>query len=444
MLKQAFILALFLLLTAFVFSQGAFTIAHKNKTKVNFKLVNNLIVIPVQVNGVELSFLLDTGVSKPILFNVLDVDSLQVNQVERIFLRGLGGNQQVEAIKSKRNKIKVGAAQNFNQDIYLVNDPSIDFTPRLGVNIHGIIGYDLFKDFVVEINYSAQYLKLYKPEAYKAKSCKKCKTFNLSFHNNKPYVHGQVILNAMQVPVKLLIDTGSSDALWLFQDKAFNLYPPKDKFFNDFLGKGLSGTIHGKRTKIEAFRLKHFELEGVNVAFPDSLAIVHAKKIEDRNGSICGEILKRFNIVFNYQKAQVTLKRNKNFKNPFYYNKSGLVLVHDGLRIVKEKDQSKVLGAYKKSHDNDDKVVFDFSVNYHYALKPAYKIAEVVKGSPGDKAGLMTNDLLLYINGKGVHDMSLQEAIHHFYDKDHKQIKLVIERQGVQKTFRFKLESLLK
>ena len=38
----------------------------------NFKLINNLIIIPVEVNGVTLSFLLDTGVSKPIIFNFLN------------------------------------------------------------------------------------------------------------------------------------------------------------------------------------------------------------------------------------------------------------------------------------------------------------------------------------------------------------------------------------
>ena len=62
------------------FSQGKFIVLNAKKTdKIRFKLINNLIVIPVEVNGVELSFLLDTGVSKTILFNYLDIsDNLKI------------------------------------------------------------------------------------------------------------------------------------------------------------------------------------------------------------------------------------------------------------------------------------------------------------------------------------------------------------------------------
>jgi hypothetical protein len=44
-----------------VFSQGNFELQNGIRDKIHFKLVNNLIVIPVTINGVSLSFLLDTG-----------------------------------------------------------------------------------------------------------------------------------------------------------------------------------------------------------------------------------------------------------------------------------------------------------------------------------------------------------------------------------------------
>ena len=56
--------------------------------------------------------------------------------------------------------IKIGKAVNVNQEVFVVFDEEINFTPRLGVPIHGIIGYDIFKDFVVEINYSSKSLYL--------------------------------------------------------------------------------------------------------------------------------------------------------------------------------------------------------------------------------------------------------------------------------------------
>ena len=49
-----------------------------------FKLVNNLMVIPVYVNGKKLSFLLDTGVSSTIILNVKIKDSLKLKNVKKI------------------------------------------------------------------------------------------------------------------------------------------------------------------------------------------------------------------------------------------------------------------------------------------------------------------------------------------------------------------------
>ena len=57
----------FVLVKQLGFSQGHFVIQNKKQTdKIRFKLINNLIIIPVEINGVDLSFLLDTGVSKPL------------------------------------------------------------------------------------------------------------------------------------------------------------------------------------------------------------------------------------------------------------------------------------------------------------------------------------------------------------------------------------------
>ena len=64
-----FILLLILCIPFYGLSQGFSLSNGKKFEKVNFKLINNLIIIPIEVNGAELSFILDSGVSKPILFN---------------------------------------------------------------------------------------------------------------------------------------------------------------------------------------------------------------------------------------------------------------------------------------------------------------------------------------------------------------------------------------
>lgn len=430
------------------FSQGVFTLKNKAASnKIKFKLINNLIVFPVEVNGIELSFLLDTGVSKPIVFNSLEgIDTLRVNDTEKIFLRGLGEGKPVEAIKSNKNLFKIGDALNVNQTLFVVFDTAMDFAPRLGVPVHGIIGYDLFKDFVVEVNYSGKFIKLYDPKQYKPKICRKCEVLQLDFHNSKPYLNAEVNTNGVDLPVKLLIDSGGSDALWLFEDKERDIVPGKDNYFEDFLGSGLSGSIYGKRSKVNKFKLKSFVFDNVNVAYPDSASIHYARKFVSRSGSISAELLKRFNLTFDYKNATLILKRNGNFKNSFSYNKSGISLEYGDVRLVKEKDRSGF--SDKRNHTSgnqaSDNIPIIVVTTYKYSLKPAFTIVQLRKDSPALRAGLKINDVILTINNRQSHEFTLQEMLDHFYGKDGKQIRLKIDREGNIMSFDFKLEPLLK
>lgn len=423
------------------FSQNDFSLPNLDSDKIRFKLIGNLIILPVELNGVELSFVLDSGVSKPILFNLANIDSLQINKVETILLRGLGGGAPVESIKSKNNFLSVGNAININQDIYVVFDSSINFTPRLGTPVHGIIGYDLFKDFIVEINYSSKYIVLHEPDSYSYKSCRRCEIFDLSFYNNKPYISGEVEIDSSYLPVNLLIDTGSSDALWIFENKDKGLVPKEQMYFDDFLGKGLSGNIYGKRSKIKRFKLKRFELEDVNAAFPDSASISFARKNIKRNGSISGEVLKRFNVIIDYKNKRLTLKKNKYFRAPFSYNKSGIIIEQNGVILVKERKNRSGLGYNDR---NDMNVHVETITHYKLSVKPAYTIVEIREGSPAEKAGLLTGDIILTINGKETHTLELQNVIGYFKSKTGKLINLKINRNGKIMLFGFRLEDVFK
>lgn len=442
MLKRSLFVLWLWLFSIVSFGQSKFNLPRTDSDKIRFQLVDNLIIIPVEINGVDLSFLLDSGVSKPILFNITNIDTLQIKNVETVYLRGLGGGEPVEALKSQNNFFKIGSAINVNQDIFVVFDSSINFTPRLGVDVHGIIGFDLFRDFIVEINYSSKYLKLHKPDNYVYKKCSNCEQFNLSFYNNKPYIDGEVIIDSEKIPVKLLVDTGSSDALWLFEEDSLNMNPINDYYFIDFLGKGLSGSVYGKRSKVKSFRLKNFLFNDVNVAFPDSTSISYARKHEERNGSISGEILKRFNIIMDYKKARMILKKNNKYKSPFRYNKSGITLEQNGIRVVREKYLEKTSDPFRKS--NDENTVISFLELYRYNLKPAFSIVELREDSPAKRAGLMISDVIISINGRGTHTMKLQDIIEIFSGDENKLLKLVVERNSNQMRINFRLEDPLK
>ncbi|AUC83702.1 signaling protein [Lacinutrix sp. Bg11-31] len=445
-IKNSFFFLL-LFIPVFCFTQGKYVVKNKKGVdKINFKLLNNVIIIPVEVNDVKLSFLLDSGVSKPIVFNFLKAsDSLKILNTETIYLKGLGNNGKIAALKSSGNTFKVGDAVNNNQDFYVIFDSSINFAPKLGVPIHGIIGYDLFKDLVVDISYTKKKIKLTNPEKHKYKACKKCETFNLEFYNSKPYFNASVAINNKNIPVKLLIDTGSSDALWLFENDSLGL-TSKNNYFDDFLGHGLSGSVHGKRSKIDAFKLKSFTLNRPLVAYPDSSYTSILRQIKGRRGSVGGEILKRFNITMDYRKARMVLKRNSNFNQRFSYNKSGIEVENEGIRLVTEYGQNAISDRDSPNviNTNSVNVRAVFANTRKYIIKKAYTISSVRDNSPAAKAGLKKGDVILKINNNDTLKYSLQQLIYKFYGNEGDKITLEVERLGRKIKATFILESLIK
>lgn len=439
------IILVFLCLTVSCFSQQKFVVQNnKHSDKIKFQLINNLIIIPVEINGVTLSFLLDTGVTKPIIFNFLNIsDSLKIKNTETIYIKGLGDGESVETLKSKNNILKIGKAIKLNQDLYIVYGSNLNFTPKLGIPIHGILGFDLFKDLIVEINYSGEYIRLTEPSYYTYKDCKSCETLNLEFYNDKPFLNANVKIKDNPKQVKLLIDSGGSDSLWLFEDDSLDINP-KYKYFYDFLGHGLSGSVYGKRSYAEEFSLKSFVLKKINLAFPNKASISSARQFKTRNGSLGGNILKRFNLIFDYNKAIITLKKNGNYNDKFNYNKSGMELAHDGVRVVMQ-----------NKHNIIDREPFDQSKSINVSriflnsgsnlvTKPVYSIIELRRGSPAELAGLKIGDIVLTINDKRAYNFSLQKITSFFFDDVGKKIKLKVDRNGKILNFDFLLEDVFK
>lgn len=427
----------------FIEAQADFVLKGDISEKIKFDFTSNLIILPVEINGVTLSFVLDTGVSKPILFNLSEGDSLDLKHTETFYLHGLGADGRLKALKSSYNTIKIGDAVSTNKDLYVVFDSTINFTPRLGVVVHGIIGYDIFKDFVVEINYNSKYLRLYKPAQFKPKTSKKWKRIPINLYRNKPYVDAKVIINKTESDVKLLMDTGSSDALWLFENGDKGIMPMDDLFFDDYLGKGLSGSVYGKRSKANFFKLSDFELRNVNVAFPDSLSMDRAKLYKERSGSLGGNILKRFNIFFDYKNEEIFIKRNSYYNDPFTYNNSGIVLEHNGSMFVREQIRVAEYDKYS-AKNNYNAVQIDFSINYRTLIKPAYKIVELRDSSNARKEGLMVGDILIKINGKPAYNYKIPEINSILHGETGKVVRLRVERNGVEMLFKFKLDNAFK
>ena len=440
-LNKRVLLIVTLLLLGFVIrinAQDGFRFQKKSKSKqrVSFKLINNLIVIPVEVNGKTLSFILDTGVNKTIIFNLSKNDSIAIFNPKKILLKGLGGGASVDAVLSENNRTRIKDLFNANASIYVILKDVFDFSSKMGTTIHGIIGYNLLKNFVIKINYSAEEIMFYNPEKFRFKKCRKCEVLPLQFHRKKPYVNVQVQLDIVDntfTDVKMLLDSGGSDALWLFENSKKEIKTPK-KFFNDILGEGLSGIIYGNRSRIPRLKIGGFEIKNPTVSFLDTLSTKLARRFQQRNGSLGGGVLKRFTVWLDYPNKQIMFKKNKFFKAPFNYNMSGLDIVYNGKQLIREETQD--ISNYKLS----DKSSATFFTNFSYKFKSSYKIKTVVKNSNADKAGLKAGDLIIRINRKPAYYYNLKDIVNEFSEKVNKKIQLKIKRDGIERTFKFRLE----
>ncbi|SNZ01932.1 aspartyl protease family protein [Flagellimonas pacifica] len=432
---------LFVLLPFLILAQNFRLPSNQKFQKINFELINNLMIIPIEVNGADLKFVLDSGVSKPILFNLSDTDSLQINNVSEVTIRGLGDGEPMKALSSMTNVFKLGKARNYNQDLYVVLDKEINFSTSLGIPVHGILGYDLFRDFIVEVNYQARHIKLYNPSLFNKKSHKRSQTLPISIENRKAYVKGTVLMKDKDdVPVKLLVDTGSSDALWLFHAPEKGLEIP-NKNYEDYLGRGLSGDIFGKRTKVRGIKIGDFELKDAKAAFPYKESFGFIKKLGDRNGSVGGEILKRFNIIFDYGNNRVTFKKNGNFRAPFQYNLAGIALQHNGLRYIAESIAG-FNGVVKKDDDSFGNVQILLENKTRLSLVPEIIVSGIRAGSPAAEAGLQEGDVILAVNGKRIHKYKLQEVLKMLNDKEGKRVRVLIERYNRDLLFSFVLKNV--
>ncbi|WP_395056396.1 aspartyl protease family protein [Flavobacterium sp.] len=437
---KKFYLLLFILFTVLSFSQEGFQFStHKKKIKVPFELINNLIIIPVSVNQVKLNFLLDTGVENTVLFSLDNVDSLKFKHIEKIKISGLGSGNTIDAFHSKKNDFTVSGFGDNNHEIYIILDQEINFSSHLGIPVHGIIGYEFFKNNFIEINYSRKILNIYKnSQDFSINKLKQYDEIPISLELQKPYIKTLTKLNDKDIKTKLLVDSGGSDALWLFEDKV-NILSPK-KYFIDFLGRGFSGNIYGKRSRIEKIQIGKHEISYPTISFPDSLSLQNANMVEGRNGSIGGEILKRFDVLFDYPNKKMYIKKNTNFDEPFNYNMSGIEIQHNGLQWIKEEVELK-----PKFVNTEFAVIEDRekSIKYNFSLKPVYEVSNVRDDSPGANAGIRKGDTIRKINRNWAFKYKLKDITELLQSEEGKIIYMEVERNGIIIKVRFELKKIL-
>ena len=374
-----------------------------------FKLVNNLIVIPLKINDSgSLNFILDTGLTTTLLTELSPNDSLTLNYAREIELYGLGEGEPLKAIHSFGNEITIVDIFGKNQDIYVVPENVFNLSARLGMPISGILGYSLFNNFIVRIDYSSRTIHFYDPEKFEyGRKHQRYKTIPLMLHNTKPYITLAISDSAGHTfDIKVLLDTGASHSIWLAPQTLSGFLLP-EKTRQTFLGFGLNGAVTGRICRTKMIEIGGYSFKNPIIAIPDSASMLYASAMDFRNGSLGSEILKRFNLIIDYPNNELKIRPNSNFNQAFTQNLSGLEIL------------------------------------VPFTGLPIFKVETVREDSPAWRAGLRADDELVNINGINVNKLGLDETYHILHSRPGKRINIQVFRNGEPLYFSFKLEEYI-
>jgi predicted aspartyl protease len=384
---------------------------YKNKASVRFpfRFVSNLIVVPVQINNSDtLNFVLDTGVSNLIVTDPSLASQIKLIKTRNIKVAGAGQGDAQKAYISTGNTVKMGCVQGKSQNVIVLESDFLEISQILGMKIHGLIGYDIFNYFVVNIDFTSGIITLYQPERYKYRPSKG-ELFSIDIIDSKPYINDiSIEINDKTINSRLMIDTGAGHAVSIEISPSENISLP-EKTITAQLGKGLNGSIVGHLGRIKKVIIGKSTHNDVLGSFPDTSSIItKLSHTVDRNGTLGCEILKRYSVTFNYRENYLLLKPNPSrMRETYEHNMSGLELLAQGEML--------------------DKIM----------------INKIEPDSPADLAGFKEGDQIIAINNKKYGEESLSEIYKILQNKEGRQIQLLVKRDEALYFNTFTLKRLI-
>ena len=302
--------------------------------EIPFEYENNFIIVELLFNGVfPLKFIFDTGAEHTILTKREITDILQVDYTRRFTLLGADLSSELYAYLAPGVSMQIKDLTAVNRSILVLDDDYFQFEELTGITIHGILGADFFRRFVVKIDYRRRKIMLFDPRRFE-KPARRYSEIPIEIRRNKPYVTSSVVMSLdSTADVKLLVDTGASLALMLYTSSHPDLAVP-DRSIRTKLGMGLGGYIEGFLGRLEQFTLGQYDLGGVVTNFQDVMPILDTVYLNDRNGIVGNQILQRFDIIIDYIQGKAYIAPNRNFKRKFQYDRSGPFLRSRGREPV--------------------------------------------------------------------------------------------------------------
>jgi hypothetical protein len=369
----------------------------KTSTVLPFMLKDNLVVVDVELNGISMNLVLDSGMPMDgaILHGSSKVDSAKLNFSLKMPVKGIGGNAVLSDVCMGAT-LKVPDLTFSNQMIIVVpydSDRSLHFEGH-----DGIIGFSFFGHLLVGIDYEKQLLTLSQPGTINENDLGQ--KIPVEVRANRIFVKADVQLESgPTIPAELVIDTGNRAALTLNTRSTQGLILP-DRTIS-YYARGLTAKISRKMGRIKAFKIGNYHLSNVLASFNDDST--GARPPWEKEGNLGSQILSRFTATFDIPGGQIFLKKNGWFDEPFEYNMAGI-------QVERASDKT-------------------------------FTVINVITDSPADKH-IQVGDKITMVNEKPSSKMTKDE-LEKVFKKYASEVSLVIERSGEQIKVKLKLERII-
>lgn len=259
---------------------------------------------------------LDSGAS----VSLLDIDFARSQGLSlrgRPSIRGVVGT--ALGFYAPRVSFTIGEAELSNQAFRVL---PLGFLPPMdGQPVVGILGFEVFARFVVEIDYQALHIHLHEPRSYRYEG--PGAIIPLTLHANQPYIRARLgILGRPELEGEYVVDLGSGNTLMLASDyaAAHRVQSALQKTLQ-LQAEGVGGEFQVTLGRLQSLRVGPFTVAEPLALFPPGRVTAPGKA-----GNIGGRFLSRFRVTIDYCRERLILEPTAKLAEPEEFDMSGLQL----------------------------------------------------------------------------------------------------------------------
>ena len=285
-----------------------------NVMPIPFQLAEGLIYIQASLNGsAPLWVMLDTGSSVTVFDeSVSRVLGIRFVGEGKAYGPGQGSSQKLPY--ARHTTLSFAGVELGDQTVGSL--PLEWFSCEIGRSTDGFLGSDVFRNYVVEIDYSNQVLRLYDPSDYSYSG--PGQRLPLQFvWNGIPTVHAEVVgSDGTVADGTFLVDSGATTAVWL--TKSFNDAHPELFSTQETVPApsvvAVGGAVNARFGHVFAIRLGGLVVSMPMTQFLENTSGTFAAP--GLAGTIGAQMLSRFKVIFDYKHGEMILESHDRFGEP--------------------------------------------------------------------------------------------------------------------------------